>query len=52
MVDAFFLERALRPIALTKKYELPLDHEESRPLDAYVTNTASDQRDPEPGLFG
>ena len=45
MVDAFFLERALRPIALTKKYELPLDHEESRPLDAYVTNTASDQRE-------
>ena len=53
MVDAFFLERALRPIALTKKYELPLDHEESRPLDAYVTNNsftnqASDQRERQP----
>ena len=53
MVDAFFLERALRPIALTKKHELPLEHEESRPLDAYVTNNsftnqASDQRERQP----
>ena len=34
-----------RPGSPGWRYELPLDHEESRPLDAYVTNTASDQRE-------